>query len=1049
MAHIANARSLISYFRACLQEENRDRESMDVFGRGEREQTLLSLPDVPRGETLSVADLGLSKSGALHLNKLERLHQQDFQLMLGLYPVAIKLCDDEGGHRRIRVPAVSVAVSLNDIASGASTQICRIRDLEIHPALRDILQLDRSLDTRTGSLLDAVEASLSALSSPVKVPDNRSSYSLPTTENDVVWGRAGLLWLSRRSLLGRSVLHELERLSQSHETLSRPLRQILQVAPGANGSGTAAAGRPKVGAWLTDAQLQGVINGQRYPLSVINGPPGTGKTHTLAALVLDAVLRDQSILVVCSNDHAADVVRDKISGMLGSASNQILRPGRGDYRRSLLELLDQWLSGERDAPSAALSPRLARRSFIRSRRLSHRRERQWRRITRLEQQARNGSGLVKGYASWRLSRSEPVSCDWHALRHAQDLEAENLDQWLQVQLSHRMATLLGRHRQALTALNTALRSRAAHHRNRRFEALNWSLLTKVFPVWVVSAGALSEVAPLHRELFDMVVLDEATQCNLPQALPALQRGKRAVVVGDPRQLRHFSFVSHSFQQKTAADCGLTAAAVTLDYRSHSLLDYALDALPSPDATTFLDEHFRSRPELIRFCNDTFYGGRLKLVTALRPAQAAPPLQLHECEAIPSGEYNPAEAEQVMALLQKVVRNYRHQQNPPSVGILAMLRGMAVALEKRILEDVPLTDIGRFQLRVGTPYGFQGEERDIMIVAACARPGQSSAARRYLDRPDVFNVAMTRARNHLHLVHTAGVRDEAPNSLLAQYLASAVTRELPATTAPLVTNGAPSELVRWVQDRGIETLTNIRFGGLKLGLVVRSGDTVLCVDTPDERIFQACNPTVSASASYRRLLQRAGIMLFYVSDVQWHQPHQATVIRQQCEARMGLVPSTATDGSHYGSIDASIKLLHRRITQLDTSDLDAVPDLSQLHRTLFQARDQVSVWLNRHFDRSELTWQRYHDASEQLFQQALKSLDGACMVIESYHDLGNPETLLSAIEQKIASCQKAVDALTRLATELATLSTGSDKIKRATAEVERLTGRVNDYRLNDR
>src|SRR5690606_32976752 len=110
-------------------------------------------------------------------------------------------------------------------------------------------------------------------------------------------------------------------------------------------------------------------------------------------------------------------------------------------------------------------------------------------------------------------------------------------------------------------------------------------------------------------------IDEATQCDSASALPVLQRGRRALVTGDPQQLRHVSFLADAAQVQLAERHGLGPAEVERwDFRRRGLLDVVVDAVPSASAVVRLDEHFRSTPGIIEFSNRQFYGGRLAVMT---------------------------------------------------------------------------------------------------------------------------------------------------------------------------------------------------------------------------------------------------------------------------------------------------------------------------------------------------------------------------------------------------------------------------------------------------
>ena len=59
----------------------------------------------------------------------------------------------------------------------------------------------------------------------------------------------------------------------------------------------------------------------------------------------------------------------------------------------------------------------------------------------------------------------------------------------------------------------------------------------IFPVWASKDNFLSNILPLKPGMFDCVIIDEASFCRANSAIPALYRGKHAVIIGDPMQLR--------------------------------------------------------------------------------------------------------------------------------------------------------------------------------------------------------------------------------------------------------------------------------------------------------------------------------------------------------------------------------------------------------------------------------------------------------------------------------------------------------------------------------
>ena len=97
-------------------------------------------------------------------------------------------------------------------------------------------------------------------------------------------------------------------------------------------------------------------------------------------------------------------------------------------------------------------------------------------------------------------------------------------------------------RRGTAALATALRA----GRNRRREllaAIDGPALIRALPLWIGTVAEVEDLLPATPGLFDLVVLDEASHVDQVRAAPVLARARRALIVGDPRQLRFVSFVS--------------------------------------------------------------------------------------------------------------------------------------------------------------------------------------------------------------------------------------------------------------------------------------------------------------------------------------------------------------------------------------------------------------------------------------------------------------------------------------------------------------------------
>jgi superfamily I DNA and/or RNA helicase len=123
------------------------------------------------------------------------------------------------------------------------------------------------------------------------------------------------------------------------------------------------------------------------------------------------------------------------------------------------------------------------------------------------------------------------------------------------------------------------------------------------PVWAVSTLAAPARMPLIPGLFDYVIFDEASQCDIASALPLFARAQKAIVVGDPLQLRHGS--EHALMDAA----GLPKAGRAMIAQSiNSLFDFC-GTRPAA-ARKFLSDQFRSAPSIVGYLNADFYAGKL-------------------------------------------------------------------------------------------------------------------------------------------------------------------------------------------------------------------------------------------------------------------------------------------------------------------------------------------------------------------------------------------------------------------------------------------------------
>lgn len=318
--------------------------------------------------------------------------------------------------------------------------------------------------------------------------------------------------------------------------------------------------------------------------------------------------------------------------------------------------------------------------------------------------------------------------------------------------------LLGRYFQLAERIRSVPGREAWHATRDNWEAVIRDLYVDL-PVWIVTNLSARRSLPLVAGLFDLVVIDEASQCDVASALPLLYRARRAVIIGDPHQLRHISTLRRTEEESVAARQDCSDLVTDWSYVSQSLFVVAELALARDGRrAVFLSEHYRSHPDIIEFSNREFYGHRLVLRTNLEPLRARAgdlPLGVfwHDVNGKVVGgarsAHNPAEVEAVLGHLRRWVREGLASRDT-SVGIVTPFRLQMERFEQELQKEPWWPDL-RGRITVGTAHRFQGDERDLMLFSPVVAPGiRNSAARWVAQTEQLLNVAVTRARAALHI-----------------------------------------------------------------------------------------------------------------------------------------------------------------------------------------------------------------------------------------------------------------------------------------------------------
>ena len=278
------------------------------------------------------------------------------------------------------------------------------------------------------------------------------------------------------------------------------------------------------------------------------------------------------------------------------------------------------------------------------------------------------------------------------------------------------------------------------------ETEDFKPILEAFPCWCVTTFAISGSLPLKPGLFDVAIIDEASQCDIASCFPILYRAKKAVIVGDDKQLPHLSFLEKAKEQSFLSQYGIPEKYQLMwRFRTNSMFDladyYSMNSV-------MLDEHFRSLPPVIEFSNREFYGGRMRVMK--KDISDDPVL---ETVYVPDGKVdfdatrNLPEIEALVKRLYDIIveDERKNPDKPVSIGIISPFRAQVEQLKISVSKVLSDHMIQKHQVEIGTAHTFQGDERDIILMSWAFANNSFPQSLTFLQKPNLFNVAITRAR----------------------------------------------------------------------------------------------------------------------------------------------------------------------------------------------------------------------------------------------------------------------------------------------------------------
>lgn len=376
-------------------------------------------------------------------------------------------------------------------------------------------------------------------------------------------------------------------------------------------------------------QLLAINNAMRYPLAYVQGPPGTGKTNTIVNTLTTAFFNERTVLFASYNNHPIDGVVEKLQQIDYHGHTvpfPILRLGNAEKTaealRTIAKLYDQCI--QLPVPEKLLDKNHADRT-ARAKQLTELLER-YERVLDLRERKETIERLLEARSQMNFrfeleagqlpqvnrelaAYGDIDTADAMALLDRNEGELLRYLYYTSVQYIRRLAEPKYEDLMVIVRSADNDKEKAAAFNKYISEPENLKKLLRVFPIVAttcISAHRLGDPEPS----FDMVIMDEASQCNTAMSLVPILRGRSLMLVGDPQQLSPVILLDPADNKALRRKYSVTEE---YDYIENSIYKCFL-ACDAVSDETLLSYHYRCSPRIIEFNNRKYYNHKLHIAS---------------------------------------------------------------------------------------------------------------------------------------------------------------------------------------------------------------------------------------------------------------------------------------------------------------------------------------------------------------------------------------------------------------------------------------------------
>ena len=499
-------------------------------------------------------------------------------------------------------------------------------------------------------------------------------------------------------------------------------------------------------------QFLAIHNAVKYPLTYVQGPPGTGKTSTIVNTLSTAFFNGKTVLFTSYNNHPIDGVVEKLTHL--KYNNRIIpfpivRLGNNqkvlealDYINCLyrnvndIQIFESSLERKKDSKIEAtqkLTELLERHEKIID--LKSRKETLQQMI---HECGRNRMDVqLELSAQLDLVNQELSNFGEITTEDALSLLTDDKNEFFKY-LYYTSAQFIKRigepkNKDLLDILNIQNKDNRVSEFNRYLSKEdNLKKFIRIFPIIATTCISAQKIGT-PKPYFDMVIMDEASQCNNAVSLVPIIRGENLMLVGDPQQLSPVILLDEADNEFLKEEYTVSSE---YDYIKNSIYKTFL-ACDSVSDEILLHNHYRCHKRIIDFNNQKYYNNKLNILSCV---ESKNPLVYVNVEEIPGEKKNTAPAE-ALAIVDYAKENWNKK-----IGVITPFVNQKNYINELLQrEDIP-------NITCGTVHAFQGDEKDVILFSLALTENTSGKTYQWLkENKELINVATSRACEQLVVV----------------------------------------------------------------------------------------------------------------------------------------------------------------------------------------------------------------------------------------------------------------------------------------------------------